>query len=58
MEWTKTSLTTEEAKKTDNDELLKKLAGEIRMVFLPQKPKNDFNNTGPMKFKRKKLTHY
>ena len=51
------SLTTEEAKKVDIDELLKKLE-RTRRVFLPQKQKNDLCNTVLMKFKRKKLTHY
>ncbi len=51
------SLTTEEAKKADTDELLSKLSAD-RGVFLPQKQKNDLSNMVLMKFKRKKLTRY
>ena len=50
-------LTTEEAKKANIDELLKKLL-RVRMVFLLQKLKNDFNNMVLMKFRRKKLIRF
>ena len=51
------SLTTEEAKKANIEELLNKLSAN-KKGFLPQKLKNDLHNTVLMKFRRKKLTHY